>query len=378
MWSWRRSSQFACAASLAAVALVACGKKAEAPKASAPALTVTATPVAMTRLNRAVDASGTVSAWEEVPVGAETGGLIAKAVNVDEGAYVRQGQVLVLLNDDLLQAELRQQDASLASAQARLAQQTASLNRSRELEAKGFLSQAALDTSLADHSAAVANVQSAQAARASAVERLKRATIVAPVSGVITSRSVVKGQIVSAGSELFRLVRDGQLEVDAQIPETELALVRPGMSAQVMAEEVGAVTGTVRIITPQVDAKTRLGLARVTLPAGSGFRPGMFARASIKVDAAPTPVVSQSSVVYRSGKAGVFIADAENRARFRPVQPGQRVGNQVAILSGLEANDRVIVKGAGFLNDGDRVTIAAETAQPAAAQPAAVKTPAAR
>ena len=103
-----------------------------------------------------------MSAWEEVPVGAETGGLVATAGYVEEGSSVRQGQPLVQLNDALLRAQLRQQQAGVQTAQANLSRDEAALTRSQELKERGFLSQASLDTALANQRASSANLASAQ------------------------------------------------------------------------------------------------------------------------------------------------------------------------------------------------------------------------
>jgi RND family efflux transporter MFP subunit len=364
-----------------AMLLAACGgndakeaeEKAQADARARGGQTVTAATVTQSDLPRTVIASGSVSAWEEVPVGAETGGLVATAVYVDENSYVRQGQPLVQLNDALLRAQLRQQQAAVQTAQANAARDDAALARAQELKERGFLSQASLDTALANQRASQANLASANAALSETQTRLSQATIRAPVAGLIISRSVTRGQIVAAGTELFRMVRDGRLELDAQVPEAELPLVRPGQAATLTADQAtGPVTGRVRIVTPEVDPQTRLGVARVTLNPGSGLRPGMFARATIDVGAAPALTVPAQAVVFRDGKAGVYIVGANNVVRFTPVTTGERAGANVIIASGLQPGVRVVVQGAGFLGDGDRVTIsAAAPARTAAPAPAA-------
>lgn len=355
---------------LAGLSLAACGGGGETKGAEKDEATgsqaVTVVAARSQSLPRTVIASGTISAWEEVPVGAETGGLTATAVYVDEGQYVRQGAPLVKLNDRLLRAQLTQQDAAVESAEARLAQEEAELGRARELLDRGFLSQASLDNAIAEHRAAAAQLDSARASRSETATRLDQTNIRAPVSGLVISRSVTRGQIVQPGAELFRMVRDGRLELDAQVPETELALVRPGQTAVVSSEEVGSVTGAVRIVTPEVDPQTRLGLARISISAGAGFRPGMFGRAEIDVGAAPAVTVPTAAILYRDNRPGVFILDTEGRARFRPLTILAR-NEQWSSVEGIEAGVRVIVQGAGFLGDGDRVRIApAEQPAPAA------------
>jgi len=319
--------------------------------------TVTVATATTQSLARTVTASGTVSAWEEVPVGAETGGLTATAVLTDEGRYVQQGQVLVQLNDTLLRAQLRQQDAAVASAEANLAQADNALARAQELRERGFLSQAGLDTAVAQQATAQANLNAASAGRAETRARVNQAAIRAPVSGLVISRSVTRGQIVSPGTELFRIVRDGRLELDAQVPETEIALIRSGQSARVSSDDVGQTSGSVRIVTPEVDSQTRLGIARISLASGGGLRPGMFARAEIDVGAQAAVVVPTAAILYRENRAGVFVLADGGVARFQEVTIRSRT-NDFTAVDGLAAGTRVVVEGAGFLGDGDRVTVA--------------------
>ncbi|WP_426023886.1 efflux RND transporter periplasmic adaptor subunit [Brevundimonas sp. PWP3-1b1] len=365
------------AMALSAFLLASCGghgeEKKEEKAAGGSRQTVSAATVAQTSLNRTVTASGTVSAWEEVPVAAETGGLTAVAVYVDEGSYVRQGQALVQMNDVLLRAQLQQQQAQVQLAQANVARDDAALDRAQQLKERGFLSQASLDTALANQRASNANLAAARATLAQTQTQLSQATIRAPVGGLIISRSVTKGQIIAAGTELFRMVRDGRLELDAQVPETELGLIRAGQSATVTSSEAGQTTGSVRIVTPEVNATTRLGLARISLSPGAQLRPGMFARADIAVGDQPATTVPTGAVLYRENKPGVFVVNGDSTVHFQPVTILSRTDAQTAV-SGVNVGVRVAVDGAGFLNEGDRVNVAqAVGAAPAApaAQPAA-------
>lgn len=358
--------------------LAACGGHGEDEKAGAePAAgqTVTVATVRLVDLQRTLSVSGTVSAWEEVPVGAETGGLVATAVYVDEGSYVRQGQVMVKLNDDVLRAQLAQQEASVKSAEALVAQQDAALERARELRERGYLSQAGLDAAEANQRTAAAQLEAARAARSETATRLDQTNIRAPVSGRVISRNVTRGQIVQPGTELFRVVRDGRLELDAQVPEADLALVRPGMAAVVTSDQSSGPTGgRVRIVTPEVDPRTRLGVARIALTEGTALRSGMFARAEIALGQLPALVVPSEAVIYREGQAGVYVVARDSTVRFVQVRTGARDGPNVAIDSGLEVGQRVVVKGAGFLGDGDRVTVAPATPATSTRAPAASAT----
>lgn len=345
-----------------AMVLAGCGekepKKAKAATGAVATQTVSVAVVASQPIARQISATGTISPWEEVPVGAETGGLTAVAVNAEEGQVVRAGQVLVKLNDTLISAQLRQQDAAVASARATLAEAQAALGRARELQAKGYLSQASLDTATARQGTASANLAAAEAARGETAARLGQTSVRAPVGGLISRRSVTKGQIVGAGSELFRIVRDGRLELDAEIPETDLAAVKAGMPATVFSEKVGQMSGKVRIVTSEVNPSSRLGMARIALSSMGGFRPGMFARATIDAGDQPALVVPSASVLYRENRPGVFVVDAAKKAHFRRINILANTGDRVAV-TGVTAGDRVVVEGAGFLGEGDLVRVAA-------------------
>lgn len=367
-----RSSALAVVLVLGAFTLSGCGedkksKQVKAPAAVVATQTVSIASVVSQSVPREINASGTISPWEEVVVGAETGGLTAVSVSAEEGQTVQAGQILVKLNDTLLSAQLRQQDASVASARASLAEAEAALNRARELQAKGYLSQASLDSSLARQQTASAQVAAAEAGRGETAARLAQTAIRAPVSGLISRRTVTKGQIVGTGAEVFRIVRDSRLELDAEVPETDLLLVKPGMPARIISDKVGETSGRVRIVTSEVNGQTRLGIARVSLSGMGGFRPGMFARATIQAGDQPALTVPSASVLYRENRPGVFVLDAKNHAHFRRIAIVASTADRIA-ATGLTAGERVVVEGAGFLGEGDAVRIG--SAVPSISSPA--------
>ncbi len=347
----------------ASVSLVGCSKQQETTSAPRPALSVTVATVATHPMQRSVAVSGSVAAWQEIPVGAEVNGLAIKDVLVDEGDKVKKGQLLAKLNDTVLRAQLSQQEANVDAARAAFVQAQADLKRSQDLRKKGVVSAQAQDSARASAQTAAATLMARQGALEETQARLDQTRITAPANGYISSRSAVIGQIVSAGTELFRIVRDSQLELQADVPETQLPELRAGFKAKVTADGIKPVEGTIRLVSPSVDARTRLGKVYVTLPKDSGFRPGMFARATIKAAPIDGIVVPQESIAYRDGKSGVFVVDAENQVSFREVETGARQGDQAEILSGLKPGEEVVVKGAGLLEDGDVVQIVSQEAR---------------
>ncbi|MDI7774933.1 efflux RND transporter periplasmic adaptor subunit [Asticcacaulis sp. EMRT-3] len=291
-----------------------------------------------------ITGTGTVSAWQEVPVGAETGGLTAVALLADEGQSVKQGQPLLKMDDVLLQAQLKQASANYDQANK-------AYQRANTLFKQGYLSAAGLDQ-------AQASMLTTQAALETAQTQLSLATVRAPVAGIVTSRKAVLGQIVQAGAELFRIVRDGRVELNMEVVEGDLHDIQPGMSAVVTSESTGPVNGTVRIVTPQVDPDTRLGYARISVPWSSGLRPGMFAQGSIDAGIQNVLTVPQSAIVYAQNQPAVYYVGSDNKAHLRKVTLGDHLGKDVVIKTGVSAGDRVVTTGAGFLNDGDMVRLA--------------------
>jgi RND family efflux transporter MFP subunit len=342
-----------------ALTLAGCGGKPAKTAAPPPSQTITVAVAGVETLPRQIAVSGDIAAWQEAPVGAEVGGLTVVELYADEGVYVRQGQLLLKMDDTLLRAQLRQASAGVASAKATLAQANADLARAQELKDRGYLAQAGLDQKKAAQGNAQAGVAQAEAAEAEARARLAQSSLKAPVSGLVSARKVVKGQIVAAGTELFRIVRDGRLELNAAIPEDQLHIVRTGMPATITADGLSPIMGRVRIVPPQVDARSRLGVARIALTAPGPFRPGMFARGSIQVGMQPGITVPQAAVIYRDSSPGVFVVDAGNIAHYRTVATGVRSGDRIEIGKGVASGERVALSGAGFLSDGDHVRLAA-------------------
>ena len=177
------------------------GNKPGAQPAAAPnaAMTITTTKVRSEEVVRTVPATGTIFPWQEVIVGAEVGGYRVSEVLVDVGTKVRQGQVLVRLSGDMLQADLDSKRAAMRSAEAAEVNASAALRRGASVSSSGALSAADLDKLKADQIAAQARVDTASADLRTAELRARYAAVTAPDSGTITSRTVSVGQIAQAG-----------------------------------------------------------------------------------------------------------------------------------------------------------------------------------
>jgi RND family efflux transporter MFP subunit len=163
--------------------------------------------------------------------------------------------------------------------------------------------------------------------------------------------------VVQAGTELFRMVRQGRVEWRAELTAEQLAQIRPGQEARVRLPGGGIVTGKVRIQSPSLDANTRYGLVYVELPTDSPARPGMFAQGEIRVGASQALTLPESAVVLRDGSSYVFEVLTGDRVAQRKVETGRRGNGRVEVLSGLDTAARVVESGGAFLNDGDLVRV---------------------
>ena len=344
-------------------------RAADEPKAGQPrpALTVSTAQPQRTSVPVRLSANGNVAAWQEASIGAESNGLRLTDVRVNVGDVVKAGQVLATFSAETVQADVAQMRASLLEAQANAAEAAANADRARSLQATGALSQQQIQQYTTAEKTAQARVEAAKATLNAQQLRLKYTQVVAPDSGVISARTATVGAVVGAGTELFRMVRKGRLEWRAEVTSTELRRIAPGAKVSVTAASGATAEGTVRMVAPTVDPQTRNALVYVDLPANSDFRAGMFARGEFALGQSEALTVPQEALVVRDGFSYVFVVGAEQRVQMRKVQTGRRVADRVEVTSGLEANASVAVRGAGFLNDGDLVRVAAPAPAPAAA-----------
>lgn len=311
--------------------------------------------------SQSVTANGAIAAWQEAVVAAEVGGVRIAKLLIDVGAKVKRGQILAELDGATLRAQLAQLQAALAQARASLAQAQADAQRTLILKDSGALSQQQILQSLTSETTAEANVKAAEASLESVQINLRRTKVVAVDDGEIISRNATLGAVVQAGSEMFRLVRQGRVEWRAEVGAEQLGRIRIGSKATVQLADGKSLAGTVRLVGPTLDAATRNAIVYVSLPGASGARPGMFASGQIELGEASALALPQSAVSLRDGRSQVFVlgevtGDTATVKRIT-VRTGRRQGLMVEVLDGISGNATVANSGVAFLNDGDRVRI---------------------
>ncbi|MDX8482453.1 efflux RND transporter periplasmic adaptor subunit [Mesorhizobium sp. VK24D] len=362
----------------AAAALKAYGRAAPVPATQTPvsaaALTVSVEKVASETVTSSISATGTLAAWQEATIGAEESGLRLTEVLVKEGDHVKAGDVIVRLDDSLLKAQLAEQKAAVAQAQATLDSALSAAVRAKKLLASNAVSTETAEEKATAVKTGKAGVDQAEAAAQRLQAQLDRTIIRAPFDGIVSSKPAVTGSIVQAGTELMKIVRDGRLEVGVLVPEKDLASISAGQPANIVDASGRAFSGSVSQIAETVNSTTRLGTVYVAVGQGSGLKPGMFARVTIETAASRQLTVAETALVWHAGKPAVFVVGDDGKVTERPVVTGTRQNGRVAIESGLSEGDRVVVAGAGFLNDGNLVRVADD--EPKAADAASTAEPA--
>jgi RND family efflux transporter MFP subunit len=341
------------------------------------ALTVTTTLPQAVSLPIKLSANGNVVAWQEAIIGSELNGLRLAEVHANVGDSVKAGQVLAVFATEAVAADLAQAHAAMMEAQASAAEAQANAARANSLKSSGALSAQQFTQYMTAEQTALARAAAAKATLATQQLRMKYTQVVAPDSGIISTRTAAVGSVAGAGTELFRLIRQGRLEWRAEVTAAELGRIKTGASAIVKAANGSELTGKVRMIGPTVDPQSRAALVYVDLPptnnGNAPFKAGMFASGAFDMGVSDALTVPQQSVAVRDGFSYVFKLGADQRVQQQKVQTGRRLQDRIEILDGISATTPVVVAGAGFLNDGDLVRTSNAPAAPAAAAKARAK-----
>ena len=304
-----------------------------------------------------INASGTIAARRSLPVGVVGEGGRVVSVNVEQGQWVKAGQVLASIDRSVQNEQARAQAAQVqvARADAELAQNN--LDRALQLVERGFVSTADVDRLTATRDAARARVNVAQAQLSELRQRNARLNIVAPASGLVLERNIEPGQTVSAGiASAFVIAQGGEMELRAQVGESDLQQLSVGVPAEVTP--VGSdktYTGQIWQIEPTVDAQSRQGTARIALNYEPGLRPGGFASATIRSGTTVAPLLPESAVLADNEGTYVYIVDKANTVQRRPIETGMVTSKGIAVTKGLTGDERIVATAGGFLNPGEAV-----------------------
>ena len=308
-------------------------KEVPRPAGSPPAGSRDAPPTSVVVQLREVDlgfpVEASVEAVNQATVAAQIAGRVIE-VRVDAGQRVKQGELLMRI-------DAREAAGSDASARASLELARAAYERTQNLHAQKFVSQAALDQ-------AAAAWKAAQGAAASSGAGLSHATVTAPIAGVVAQRHVEAGEMAVPGKPLVTIFDPKGMRVIASLPQYKLAELRKAGRARVEFPETGKWVDALRVeVLPTVDARSHTATARLYLPENiDGVVPGAYARAHFTIGQALKLTVPPAAVLRRGELTAVYVLDDKGSARLRQVRLGEAVpGGELEVLAGISPGERV-------------------------------------
>lgn len=333
----------------------------EASTKPAAALTVTATVPQLRQWSTTIEATGAIEPWQEAVIGAQLSGMRLIDVLANVGDEVKKGQVLARFDAEMLKADMAQLKANLAQAEATAMQAETNKQRVLKLKSAGSLSKQEALRYQTEATTTRAQREAVKAQIAAKRLQLQYTEVLAPDDGVISSRQATLGAVVGAGQELFRLIRQNRLEWRGELTAAQMALAQPGQRIELNLPDGSRAEARLRQLAPSLNQQSRLGMAYADLIPGSHARAGMYAGGKLLLNESPALTVPAASVVIRDGRS--YVLKLQNEAKdmvpvsLQAVVTGRRQQAEVEIVQGLIENDRIVVDGAGFLNDGDLVHI---------------------
>ena len=352
--------------------------------ANAPAVAVQLATVSSQPWPDVYEATGTVRARTAAVLSSRVMAYV-RQVEVQAGDRVREGQLLVTLDaQDLDASVLRAQaaeaevmsaipeaDSGVAGAKANLDLAQSTFKRMEELASKKSISNQEFDEASARLKAAQANYEMARSKRAQLDPRLARAEqevrsasimreytrIAAPFAGVVTARLVEPGNLAMPGAPLLTIEQEGVYRLEASVDESRLASARVGAPVEVALDAAERrLNARISEVVPAVDAASRTLTVKIDLPAIPQLRSGMFGRAFFPLGSRKVVTIPAAAIVERGQLQSVFVAE-EGAARTRLITTGQRTGDAVEVLSGLNAGERVVAPVPPGLQDGARLEV---------------------
>jgi RND family efflux transporter MFP subunit len=307
---------------------------------------------------------GTVQAFVEAPIYARTNGYL-KAWRTDIGTEVKKGQLLAEIDAPEVDQQLSQAQADLQTARANENLSSSTNKRWQGLLSTESVSKQDADEKAGDAAAKKAAVDSAAAnvARLRDLESFKR--VVAPFDGIVTARNTDIGALINAGqssgSELFRVADIQRLRIYVQVPEAYAAIAKPGLEAQLKFAEQANKTFVARTVRTSNALDPTLRTLQVELQLDNANRdvlPGAYAEVHFKLTGnAESLRLPANTVLFRAAGLQVATVDGASHVKLKSIVQGRDFGNTIEVLSGIEADDRVVVNPPDSITDGASVRI---------------------
>jgi HlyD family secretion protein len=263
------------------------------------------------------------------------------------------------MDDTLLRAQLDQQVALAEQQKVAAERAEAEAARVKGLDSKGILAQEQIDSRRFAAMSARAQAAAQTAAVGDVRTREALMTVRAPYNGLVIERNVRPGDMSAGANPWFRIAKDSQIELAADVGEDALDKIRIGDPVEVTLADGAKVEGRVRLISPRVDANTKLGRVRISLPVRPDIRAGGFASAAFLGASRSGLAVPETAVRYDANGAAVMVVGPDDRVSRVQVSTGQRGGGYVELLTGPPAGSRVVERAGAMLVPGDVIRPAA-------------------
>lgn len=314
------------------------------------------------RIEDLVKLTGTIHPAQEAAIAAQVGGL-AETVAVRPGDHVEAGQLLVEVGTTDLQLQLEQQRSTMTSSRVQLRAAQTTLERTTLLLNKGLAAQTTLDAAQAEVDQLAAAIATQQSQVALAEANLLRARVTAPFSGVVATRAIEPGQIVSPGTTMLTIVDLSTVRVEVVVPLKDTARIRAGQPVRLAVQGMPAeaFTGIVDRVNPVAEAGTRSIKVYLTLDNPDGLlRGGMFVTGSIVVRQDEDVIAVPAAAIQTRDEASYVLAVVDGVVQERPIEIGSEwpATTLVEARSGLAAGEVIVGTTLSGLSDGAAVIIA--------------------
>jgi len=341
---------------LGCLALTACNKKSAAPSGPAPqALPVQTITVSSSPVPNSDEYVATIKSRRSATLSPQVDGNLT-AILVHSGQRVKSGQVLMQIDPSKQEATVDAQKATMQQKLAVYKYNQTEIERQRSLNSAGVTSRDALDQAEQSYANSKADYESAKASLLTQEKQLGYFQIRAPFDGIVGDIPVHLGDYVSQTTMLTTVDENRDLEAYIYVPTERASQIRMGLPVEILDNNEKPIESTkIDFISPQVDNQLQGILVKAPVHSQeAALRTDQLVKARVIWSTSPTPVVPVLAVTRLGGQAFVYVAQDQNGHYFAhqvPVELGDTVGNEYAVLSGLKDGEKVIVSGTQFLVD---------------------------
>lgn len=323
---------------------------------------VSVQPAVVKQFRPFIETTGTLNPFEEISIGAEIDGIV-KAIRADEGAAVAKGALLATMDDVEYSQGVLSAQASLKQSEATYANTKLEFSRKDALFKEELVTRQQYDDVTTRMALAESDVERARAALSIARQKLAKTKIYAPLSSRVKEKLVAEGDFVKNGARLFTLIQPHPLKLRFSVSERDVGKIKVGqdVSIKVDAFPEKEFKGTVTIVFPNLDDKTRTLAVEAVVPDKDGvLKPGLFARVVLYTGAMKdTVVVPNTALLYEGSKISMYVIE-EEKAHERIVKLGNKYGDEMEIVEGIKAGEKIVTAGQQGLSEGTKVSVQGE------------------